>query len=345
MEAIDWPAHLGQTDFYREHQAMQRARSHHTSDGLLRNLRELHGDQEALALGKLQPQALMLAGSRARRMLRDSELLLIKFDVLEAAETALREMVKVEDGGFDFAPLPERTVFGFELPMEFRIPRSGHKTPCRRCRERERCPGTLFTLMSIIAPCPFNTLLPGTAHQYPVFIGYSRLADQISGVHIAPPRSSDGRVLEKMREFEKEGVWWQVCAWQPMDEPLDSNGISMRLLLQAALALGSQPRPYPAADRTSGSGSGGHSAPQVQTVELAHSPRKPVKHPGTGTPLQYQSETKGHWRRYRDAEGNVLREKWIDGFTRGDTLPKRPPGEQRGKVRVARLPKPPTETK
>lgn len=344
MEPLEWLHPLGQTDFYREHQGMQRARSHHTSDGLLRHLRELYGDQEALALGKLQPQALMLAGSRARRMLRESDLLLIKFEVLEAAENALRQLVKAEDNEFDFAPLPDNTVFGFELPMEFRVPRAWHKNPCRRCRERGHCPGTLFTLMSVVAPCPFNVLLPGARNDQPVFIGYSRLADQIRAFEF-DPRPHDGRAVEHLRRFEQEGVHWQVCAWEPMDEPLDGNGISMRQLLQASLALGSQPRPYPVARSGAGGGSGAHSAPQVQTVELARSPRKPVQHPGTGKPLEYQSTTKGHWRRYRDADGNLIKEKWIEGYTRAGDKPKRPPEAQRGRVRVARLPQPPTETK
>lgn len=307
-----------QVDFARERATMCRGSLEYSAVTLDTMLHRVYGD----AAEEIDFRALQVWASVLRRRMRASRLLLFKTDLLERATD---DVTGMDDQALAALPeLPTETIIGLEHPRIIKVDLAAVQET---------------RAMSVLVPFSSRDL-PTQAtvgEHFTTYVSYVRTADQ----RLLLNRNNQAE-MKAFRDLVKHQQVWMPSMVGGADVPVFEKRISLWHLLRAALARGSEPRStvLPLTVRREGEKAGvkrGH-VREVRTVELApNTEPAPPRESGTepAWTIQHSFKVKGHHRRYKNAEGEVIKEIWVESYTKGEGLPPMPDQEE---VMVARDP-------
>lgn len=252
-----------------------------------------------------------------KRHMRACELLLIQTDLLSHA---MAEIETLSDEQLSqLPPLPERTIVAFESPLRIRVLEQGV---------------VAHNVVSVLVPFEPSDLpiksLYGTA-----FVAYARMSDRKL---VASDDREERRILG---DLSASGQVWLPSFVGEMEAPIAESDVSLGDVLRLALARASEPRlqtlPRPIQQAAEGAGVKRLSRRSVRIIDLARGtePIEASERGASDRTIGVSFEVGGHWRRYRDADGEVVKKIWIKSYPKGEGLPPKTPDE---KVKVARDP-------
>jgi hypothetical protein len=252
-----------------------------------------------------------------KRHMRACELLLIETDLLSHAMAEIETMSDEQLSALP--PLPERTIVAFESPLRIRVLEQGVLA---------------YNIVSVLVPFEPSDLpiksLYGTA-----FVAYARLSDR---KRVASDDREERRILG---DLSASGQVWLPSFVGEMEAPITESDVSLGDVLRLALARAGEPRtqtlPRPIQQAAEGAGVKRPYRRAVRIIDLARgtAPIEASERGASDRMIGVSFEVGGHWRRYRDEEGEVVKKIWIKSYPKGEGLPPKAPSE---KVKVARDP-------
>lgn len=252
-----------------------------------------------------------------KRHMRACELLLIESDLLSHTVAEIETMS--DEQLSELPPLPERTIVAFEGPMRVRVIEQGILA---------------HNVISVLVPFEPSDLpiksMYGTA-----FVAYARLSDRKL---VASDDLEERRILG---DLSASGQVWLPSFVGEMEAPITESDVSLGDVLRLALARASEPRtqtlPRPIQQAAVNAGIKRPYRRSVRVIDLARGtePIEASERGASDRTIGVSFEVGGHYRHYRDAEGEVVRKIWIESYPKGEGLPPKPPNE---KVKVARDP-------
>lgn len=337
-------------DFARERAAMCASDILDNTAGLDSLLFTLYGHQA----NEIDVHQTLKWARHLRDRMQRCHLLLIKHDLAGHCADEIEAMSEIELAALSerLPPLPEDVIFGFEKPRLFRCP-----NPYK--------PGESVTkAMSIVVPfdpadMPFHS--PRNDVNFTGYTGYLRLADQERVYADAPPADARFDAQAEIASLRRKRQLWLPSLVNELDAVFEGNTVTvenhLRLAIARAVEGGATTVPKGIQREAGAAGVGRRTLRSVRTIEL--SPDAPPVVPRRGEPTgrtigwefgvgrdwryvtdEHGNQVKefGHWRRYRDGDGNVTNEVWVRRYTKGKGKPRKPDTDA---VLVARDPQTP----
>lgn len=252
-----------------------------------------------------------------KRHMRACELLLMQTDLLGHAMAEIETMS--DEHLSELPPLPERTIIAFESPLRIRVLQQGILE---------------HNIVSVLVPFDPSDLpiksLYGTA-----FVAYARLSDR---KRVASDDIEERRILG---DLSASGQVWLPSFVGEMEASITESDVSLGDVLRLALARAAEPRmqtlPRPIQQAAEGAGVKRPYRRAVRIIDLARGtePIEASERGASDRTIGVSFEVGGHWRHYRNTEGEVVKKIWIKAYPKGEGLPPKAPDE---KVKVARDP-------
>lgn len=347
---------MGPTAFARERALMCKS-ALGINAGLLRSILFSLFGEDADAVS---PEQMIAWADYMRERMQACDLLMFKHDLLNRSEHAWERMSKEQLE--QLPPLPTDTIFGFERPRFLDVVN-------RATGEVVSRPVSIVVRYESQG-MPFEDVLTdGTPfHGY---TAYSRLIDQeqlysnpntryLFEMRDAKNEPVDpAGALKQIAHMRQQTLMWPPTLIDELEAPLDEEGRTLGDFLRVALARAAEgraePIPREVQRKAKSAGVKRWYFPPVRTLELeVEDPPAPQRASGEPTERTINWEFKvghtwdwapdehgelvwqpGHWRRYRDADGNVVKRVFIKQYTKGEGKPPKPKVET---VTIARDP-------
>jgi hypothetical protein len=345
---------MRQVDFARERTAMCGADITDVTATLGSVLASLYGEAAAdLDLHQTLQMAVQL-----RQQMQRCRLLLVQHDLIEISKAAITAMDATELAALDdLPPLPEETIFAFERPRMFK---------CTNPYNRNE---TFTKGLSIIVPFdPTDFPFESVHHEeFTGYVGYLRLVDQeriFADVPQIESRWGDFDTRRELASFRRKREMWLPSLINELDAAFEGETVTIEKMLRLALARAGEQRsttvPRGIQRAAEGVGVRRQSYRSVLTIELPapaqeHGDAEPTGRTiscefDVGHEWRYVTDENGnnvfdadgnkrreygHWRRFRDTDGNVIKKVWVKQYPKGKGKPRKPDAEA---VTVAREP-------